>query len=160
MPVFEAITPAFQSLDCHKNTRSFCVGPRYHLIFETDRFNVSQPKEHYINECCYGDDAAAWLRDRLAELDIEAGEPGDEDWGWYVYVFHDGNRYFVGITGFAEVESHGNLGEWRLMIEKCRSLKELITRKNRIVENEPIIGILMGIIDAQADMKLLGIEKQ
>lgn len=142
------------------NSGSRYVGRGYHLIFETDRFNVTQPKEYYINECCYGDDAAAWLRGRLADSNIEATEPGQEDWGWYIYVFHHGNRYFIGITGYAQDETASNCGEWRLMIGKRRSLREMITGKNRMLQNEPIIGILTRILDAHSDMKCLSIEKQ
>ena len=31
---------------------------RYDIIFTTDRFNLSEPKDYFINDCCYGDDAA------------------------------------------------------------------------------------------------------
>ena len=34
---------------------------RSDLIFTSDRFNLSKSREYFINECCYGDDAAADL---------------------------------------------------------------------------------------------------
>lgn len=133
------------------------MGPTYDLLFETGRFNVTQPKEYYINECCYGEDTAAWLRDRLAELSIGVTEPEQEDWGWYVYVYYNEDRYFIGITGHSVDKSSGNRGEWALMVEKRRSLKEVITGKNRLVESEPIFDILKRLIEAQPDMMFLGI---
>jgi hypothetical protein len=134
------------------------VAKRYDLVFETDRFNLSQPKEHYINGCCYGDDVAAWLRGKLAELGIQATEPGQEDWGWYMDVYHQGIAYFVGVGGHAEDESSGNRGEWQFIIEKHRSLKEKLTGKNQMAEHEEILAILKGIIESEPDMTFLRIE--
>src|SRR5690349_18400205 len=125
---------------------------RYDLLFQTDRFNLSRPKEYFINECCYGDDLAAWLRGKLAEMSIEATEPAQEDWGWYIDLRHNGNAYFVGIGGNKD-ETSGNMGEWRLMIEKHRSLKEKLLGKNRIARNEQIITILQGMIENEPDMR-------
>jgi hypothetical protein len=35
---------------------------RFDILFETDRFNVSEVKRHFINPCCFGEDLAGWLR--------------------------------------------------------------------------------------------------
>jgi len=134
------------------------VTKRYDILFTTDRFNLSQPKEHFINECCYGDDMAAWLRGKLSGLGIHATEPRQEDWGWYMEVGHGQYTYFVGIGGNAENESSGNLGEWRLMVEKHRSLKEKLTGKNQLAENEEIISILKRLVEDAPDMKFIRIE--
>ena len=131
---------------------------RYDLLFETDRFNLSQPKEYFINDCCYGDDLAAWLRGKLAEMSIEATQPGQEDWGWYLDVRHNGNSYFVGIGGNAQDETSGNRGEWRLMVEKHRSLMERLLGKNRLAGNEDIIKILQRIIEDEPGMIFMRIE--
>lgn len=131
---------------------------RYDLVFSTNRFNLSQPKEYFINECCYGDDLAEWLRAELLKLGIEATKPDQEDWGWYINLQHSANSYFIGIGGNADDESSGNQGEWRLMIDKIRSLKEKLMGKNLMVENEEIVMILKRIVENEADMKLLRIE--
>ena len=128
------------------------MAKRHDLLFETDQFNLSQPKDYFINECCYGDDAAAWLRVKLAEKGIEATEPGQEDWGWYLDVRHDGNAYFVGVGASPEDR------EWRLMVEKHRSIKDRLTGKNQMMDNEGIVALLKRIIEDEPEMKFLRIE--
>jgi hypothetical protein len=134
------------------------VAKRYDLLFETSRFNLSQPRDYFINDCCFGDDTAEWLRGKLAELAIQATKQEQEDWGWYINVVHGGSSYFVGIGGNAEGATSGNRGEWRLMIEKQRSLMEKIIGKNRMAENEELIGVLRRIVEKEPDMKFLRIE--
>ena len=107
------------------------------FLLETDRFNLSQPKK----DCCYGDDIAVWLRGKLIELGVQAEEPDQEDWGWYMDVQHCGHSYFLGIAGDTENVS-GNKGEWRLMLEKHRSFKEKLIGKNHITKDEGIIRII------------------
>jgi hypothetical protein len=48
---------------------------RQGLLFETDRFNLSEVGDHFINPTCFGEDLAAWLRTKLIEQGVEAGEP-------------------------------------------------------------------------------------
>jgi hypothetical protein len=54
------------------------------VTFEDPMFNVSERKDYFINECCYGDDLAHALMDQLRSHGIEtATEPGQEHSGWY-----------------------------------------------------------------------------
>jgi len=39
---------------------------RRNVIFQSTAFNTSQPKDYFINDCCYGDDVARWLMERGA----------------------------------------------------------------------------------------------
>jgi hypothetical protein len=45
-----------------------------HLLFRTNRFNLSKVGEHFINPCCFGEDLAAWLGGRLREKGVEVRE--------------------------------------------------------------------------------------
>jgi hypothetical protein len=72
---------------------------RHDLLFETERFNISEAGAHFINPNCFGEDLAAWLRTQLAEQGVEAGEPGQEDWGWYLDATNRGRLYLVGVGG-------------------------------------------------------------
>jgi hypothetical protein len=47
---------------------------------------ILESGEHFINPCCFGEDLAAWLRSRLAEKNVHAGTPYQEDWGWELPV--------------------------------------------------------------------------
>ena len=46
----------------------------------------------------------------LAEFGLEATQPSQEDWGWYMDGQHDGKAYFIGIGGNAESKSLGDKG--------------------------------------------------
>lgn len=54
------------------------------VTFEDPMFNVSERKDYFINDCCYGDDAARALMEQLRSHGIQTDtEPGQEDFGWY-----------------------------------------------------------------------------
>ena len=132
---------------------------RCDILFDTNRFNLSEAKEYFINPGCFGDDLAAWLRTRLVEKGIPTIEPDQEDWGWYVESTLGDNHYFIGIGGNADESSDDpNRGEWRIMIEKHRSLWDRLTGKNAMSWDEAIIAILREILQDEADFQNVRLE--
>jgi hypothetical protein len=129
---------------------------RHDLLFETNRFNLSETKDHFINPCCFGEDVAAWLRGELIKRNIEVIEPDQEDWGWYIEAKHEGRSYFVGVGGNADESStDSNQGEWRIMVEKHRSIWEKLTRKNEMSEADEMVTVIWEILGRQTDFKNL-----
>lgn len=127
---------------------------RHDLLFETNRFNLSEVKEHFINPCCFGEDVAAWLRGRLLEKGIEMSEPDQEDWGWYISGSHKENDYFVGVGGNADEGSEDkNQGEWRIMVEKRRSVWEKLTGKNEMNAGDDMLQVIHGVVENEPDFK-------
>lgn len=123
-----------------------------HILFETARFNCSEVKEHFINDCCFGEDLAAWLKSRLSARDVQAGEPYQEDWGWEFSVRDSAGSYYIGVGGNPmENGSDKNHGEWRLMISKRRSLWEKLTGKNKMSTSEPIVACIQAILGTEPD---------
>ncbi len=54
------------------------------VTFQSPAFNTSERKDYFINDCCYGDDLARWLIERLRSRGVQTdAEPGQEDFGWY-----------------------------------------------------------------------------
>jgi hypothetical protein len=124
------------------------------ILFETDRFNVSEVKEHFINPCCFGEDLAEWLRQELIKREITASAPGQEDWGWYLFVEPGTERYFLGVGGYRKEGTMGtNDGEWRIMVEKKRSLWDKLQGKNKIIAADPILSTIEDILREQADIR-------
>ena len=124
------------------------------ILFDTDRFNLSEPKEQFINPCCFGDDLATWLRARLLERGIPTIEPGQEDWGWYIESKLGGDSYFIGMGGTVEESApDSNRGEWRIMVEKRRSLWEKLSGKNKISLNDPIFAVIRNVLERENDFK-------
>ena len=124
------------------------------LLFETNRFNLSEVKDHFINPCCFGEDLAAWLRGKLLEKGLEVTEPGQEDWGWYIEASYGGRWYFIGVGGNAfETGGDKNRGEWRIMLEEHRSVWERLTRKDEPPGAEEMLAVIRGILEAEPDFQ-------
>jgi hypothetical protein len=124
------------------------------FLFETNRFNLSKVREHFINPCCFGEDLAAWLRDKLVERGMEVTKPDQEDWGWYIEARHGGSWYFVGIGGNADESGKGkDQGEWRLMVEKRRSVWEKLNRKNEMSETDEVMVIIREVLKKEPDFQ-------
>jgi len=123
------------------------------LLFRSSRFNLSEAGDHFINPCCFGEDLAAWLCEKLAERGIKVDPAGQEDWGWYLGLSHQGVRYLLGISGNADESSaNRNAGQWRIMVDKSRSLGERLRGAGRIRQDDPVLGLLEEMLSGQADV--------
>lgn len=71
---------------------------RSHVTFTTTRFNQTEVKPHFINDCCFGEDCLAWL---IAELRArgwsDLTEAWQEDWGWQTSGIREGRRYLLSV---------------------------------------------------------------
>jgi hypothetical protein len=64
------------------------------VTFKSSAFNVSEPREYFINPGCFGDDLAKWLAEQLRSKGHQASEaPGQEDFGWYFTFMESGVEY-------------------------------------------------------------------
>lgn len=91
------------------------------VTFESAAFNMTEPKDYFINPCSFGDDVAKWLIGELRKQGVETDEkPGQEDFGWYL-------DFAVGNTGHTFVIGHRPTGEseagtWIGWLERSRGL--------------------------------------
>jgi hypothetical protein len=111
---------------------------RRNFILKTAAFNTSEPRDYFINECCFGDDLARWFIARLRSLGVRAEpEPGQEDFGWYV-------RFRVGETDYDLVIAYrpaeeGQLGDWMCTVERRASLVgSLFGGRNRGIQTDAL----------------------
>ena len=89
------------------------------VTFQSDSFNTSEPKDYFINDCCFGDDLARWLIDRLGSSGMETdSEPGQEDFGWY-FNFKLGENFYCVVIGFRPGDEDSE-GEWVAWLERAR----------------------------------------
>ena len=124
------------------------------LLFETNRFNLSEVKANFINPCCFGEDLATWLRSKLLEKGVEVTEPDQEDWGWYIEANYRGSWYFLGVGGNSgEAGANKNQGEWRVMVEKRRSLREQLAGKDGMSKADEMMLAIREILTAEPDFK-------
>jgi hypothetical protein len=71
------------------------------LTIETDLFEHREVKPHFINDCCFGEDFAAWLRPKLADLASEGFTVEDsiqEDYGWGFRVRRGKESFWVALS--------------------------------------------------------------
>jgi hypothetical protein len=96
------------------------------VTFKSDLFNLTEPKEHFMNPSCFGDDLAKWLIQRFKEKDIEVEEePGQEDFGWYFHYLSEGTLHCLVI---------GNEGgeAWYLVVERhCGLLGSMFGQRHK-----------------------------
>jgi hypothetical protein len=124
------------------------------LLFHTGRFDLSIVGDHFINPCCFGEDLAAWLRERLIARGIHADLPGQEDWGWYLGVKRGAETYLLGMSGNADEDStNKNAGEWHIIIERKRSLGQRLRNAGKIADDDPIIALIEGILGSESDFR-------
>jgi hypothetical protein len=124
------------------------------ILFATNRFNLSEPKEHFINPGCFGEDLAGWLRTKLLERGIPTLQPGQEDWGWYIESRLGAASYFIGVGGIVgESATSSNEGEWRIMIEKRRSLWEKLSGRGKTSYDDPIFAVIREILEGEPEFK-------
>jgi hypothetical protein len=81
---------------------------------ETELFEHKEPKPHFINPCCFGEDFAAWLRDRLSPLGsdgFELSEPIQEDYGWGLWARREKETFWIAM-GCVDEEPTEEPAQW------------------------------------------------
>ncbi len=74
---------------------------RDEISLETDLFEHLEVKPHFINPCCFGEDFASWLRDKLTPLIGDGfvfGKPVQEDYGWGFWATHQNGRFWIAVS--------------------------------------------------------------
>ena len=134
-----------------------------HLLFRTDRFNLSKIGEHFINPCCFGEDLASWLRGRLPERGVEICDPYQEDWGWELPVRRGAQGYYLCVSGNADQSAaNPDEGEWRMIIEKKRSIWQRLTGDGKITRDDEMVALVQKILgseDGMSDVRIEGVER-
>ncbi len=101
------------------------------IHFKTSIFDVSKEKENPINPI-YGRSLLEWLREELKGK-LEVTEPDAEDWGWYSELEFEGANYLIGACAyFEDGDDPTSELEWVFQVDKKRSLKEKLFRRNKM----------------------------
>jgi len=124
-----------------------------HVLFRTQRFNLSITNAHFINRDCFGEDLAAWLKDKLIDRGRDVPQLGQEDWGWYLKVKCDKESYFLGMNGIP-IETDQNqkdFGEWRIIVKKNRSIGQWLGNKGKISADDKMLVLIEEILRSEPD---------
>lgn len=127
-----------------------------HILFKTNRFNLSKVGENFINPCCFGEDLAAWLRTKLIEREVEVRQPCQEDWGWELPAMRGSDSYYLCMSGNSD-ESNTNKdeGEWRIIVEKKRSIGQRLRGAGKIAANDGVVRTIEEILCAEPTIREL-----
>jgi hypothetical protein len=86
------------------------------ISVRTARFDFREPKPHFINPNCFGEDFAAWLRERLAGFageGFELSAPIQEDYGWGFWVTRGKDTFWIAIS-FVDRTEGDTAAEWAI----------------------------------------------
>ena len=106
--------------------------PRDVILFQSDVFNTTQEHNYFINACCFGDDVARWFIGELQKRNVVVdAEPGQEDWGWYIFFTCDNVQYTLQIGHRPEEDGSD---DWLCFIQTPpRTLLSLIKREKKTI---------------------------
>lgn len=68
------------------------------VVVETDLFEHRKVGANFINPCCFGEDFAGWLRERLADPQLELSAPIQEDYGWGFWARRGKERCWIALS--------------------------------------------------------------
>jgi hypothetical protein len=89
------------------------------VTFSSTAFNTTEPKDYFINPCCFGDDVAKWLIVELRKQMVKTDEkPGQEDFGWYLNFEVTGSAHTFVVGHRHDGES--DTGTWIGWLERKR----------------------------------------
>ena len=123
-----------------------------HILFRSSRFNLSRVGEHFINPCCFGEDLAVWLRPKLSEKNIETTQPYQEDWGWELPAKTRTDSYYLCMSGNADNPGNDE-GEWRIIVEKRRSIWERLTSRAQITTDDSLATAIEQILSSDSAIR-------
>ena len=101
------------------------------VTFRSSRFNTSEPRDYFINDCCFGDDVAKWLIEQLSSDGYQCDESaGQEDFGWYL-TFRVSEIGHCFVISYRPGAAPNELGEWIGWLERTGFLRSLLGARRR-----------------------------
>lgn len=125
----------------------------YIICFETDKFDAKSESTNDLNPI-YGESLLLWLKDQLKE-EAEITDPDADNWGWYSYLQWKGKNYILCSSASEEANGHY---EWTLQVDKKRSLKEKLLRKEKMQKDDECLQYLHNLIENEAAFKGITVE--
>jgi hypothetical protein len=125
---------------------------RNRVTFATALFNATAVRDYFINDCCFGDDCAAWLIEKLKEqrdlqVDTEAIQ---EDWGWCLGE-KVGPRSFLVGGGLYEDDDVPN--RWLVFIDsQLGSVKRMLFGQADQVEHRAVCEAIDRVLKGELEI--------
>jgi hypothetical protein len=100
---------------------------------ESDRFEHRIVQPHFINPCCFGEDLANWLRERLrglSEHGFDVDEPLQEDYGWGFWLRKGRSKFWLALS-YVGVGPTEEPGQWVVSVTHSGILAFLLGSADR-----------------------------
>ena len=122
---------------------------RSHVTFTTRRFNQTEVKPHFINDCCFGEDCLALLITGLrAGGWSDLTEAWQEDWGWQTSGLRDRRRYLLSVGLVPEDEP-----EWLVHITERAPLLDRLRGRGALTVIPALAPAIHQVLRAAPDIR-------
>jgi hypothetical protein len=116
------------------------------IAIRTDLFEHSEVRPHFINDCCFGEDFAQWLRHALAHLTAAGfgfSDPVQEDYGWGLHARHGGDTFRIALS-YGHDGPIAGPAEWIVSVNRDDGLN--ILRKLWRRSDATVLSVLRGAV--------------
>jgi hypothetical protein len=124
---------------------------------ETDLFEHREVKAHFINDCCFGEDFASWLRERLADLaGFEFSDPIQEDYGWGLWGKHGKNKFWIALSYVGDGPTE-TPAQWAISITRHTGLNvfKSLFRKSDLITMEALGARIRRELESKDGIRIL-----
>ena len=100
------------------------------IAVRTDLFEHRELKPHFINPCCFGEDFALWLQQRLTRAggtNFVLSDPIQEDYGWGFWASRGRSRFWVALSYVGDGPQE-EPAEWVISVSKPDLISRLFRR--------------------------------
>ncbi len=122
----------------------------------TARFNAIEIQPHFLNDRCFGEDFAVWLRVALLQDGLSVSDPIQEDWGWCLIMTEAGRKFTLAI-GVMDESIGISPAEWRIGISYERAMNGLLSffQPAPLAQFDHLAGKLEAILAAEPTLQNL-----
>jgi hypothetical protein len=130
------------------------------IAVTTVQFEAKTPQTHFINERCFGEDFATWLRSRLEPAVTSVSDPIAEDWGWALIVEFEGINWTIAI-GIADDSIGQTPAAWHVNVAYEKGLNGLraLFRKKPVEALERLFKTTLDILTSDLDPNARSIQE-
>jgi|ERR1041385_4165651 hypothetical protein len=114
---------------------------RDELTIRTDLFEHKELKPDFINPCCFGEDFAQWLIEKVVVLrdsGFELSDPIQEDYGWGIWIKNENNSFWLALSYVGEGPTN-EPAEWVISLDYDPGLnliRRLFSKPNLVAFDE------------------------
>jgi hypothetical protein len=127
------------------------------IAIKTDLFEHRQIKPNFINPCCFGEDFALWLKQKLAWLKDRGfvfSESIQEDYGWGFWASNGRDRFWVALSYVGEGPQE-EPAEWVVSVSRPGLIARLFRRTDSQCASEDLRKSIWDVLKSESAIHVL-----